>query len=460
MRFKKLAVLCSVMPGIALASTDLQTIYQQAAANNGTYLAAKATYQAASYGVPISRANLLPSLVATANTAATHISPGPAGYPNTNGYGLTLTQPLLNLGAWYSYSQAEATYKQAAVTYAQAIQSLIMTTASSYFSVLEAQDQLRYAEANQQSLAEQMTQTDAQYKVGIKALTDVESTRASYESAIATTVADQNNLNDALVSLAVVTGQPEKDLAPLKQDFPLLKPDPADMQAWVQFGLQNNLALQSAALQSEIDKLGIRVTAFTGYVPTINVEGIYDNNNDGGGTSSSSASSSSNVPEGQGDRITTKSAELALNWNAFSGGQTYASVKQDQFTYQAGVANQAQTGRQTDSNVSQAYLNVLSDISQIQAYGQAVISGEVSLKAMKAGYLVGTRTIVDVLTEQSNLFSSQQLYAQSIYNYINDSLNLKEQAGLLGPQDITAVNGWLVPAVDATSPSAPTAAHS
>ncbi len=452
MKLKKLYVLLCVMPGFAMATTDLQTVYNQAAANNGTYLAAQATYKAASYGVPISRANLLPSLDLTANTTATHVSPGPAGYPNTNGYGLTLTQPLLNLGAWYSYSQAEATYKQAAVTYAQSLQSLIMTTASSYFSVLEAQDQLRYAEANQQSLAEQMTQTDAQYKVGIKALTDVESTRASYESAIATTVADQNSLNDAIQSLAVVTGQPEKDLAPLKQNFPLLKPDPANMQTWVNFGLKNNLALQSAELQSQINKLGIRVAAMTGYVPTISAEGIYDNSN-GGGAITSSGSSSTSTPEGQGARITTKSAELALNWNAFSGGQTYATVKQDQYTYQSAVANQAQTSRQTDTNVSQAYLNVLSDISQIQAYGQAVISGEVSLRAMKAGYLVGTRTIVDVLTQQSNLFSSQQLYAQSIYNYINDSLNLKEQAGLLGPQDITAINGWLVPATAATAHS-------
>jgi outer membrane protein len=448
MKLNKLYLLCCVMPGVALATTDLQTVYNQAAANNGTYLAAEASYKAASYGVPISRASLLPSLSVTANTTATHVSPGPAGYPNTNGYGLVLAQPLLNLGAWYSYTQSEATYRQAAVTYAEALQNLIMTSASSYFNVLEAQDQLRYAEANQQSLAEQMVQTNAQYKVGIKALTDVESTRASYESAVATTVADQNNLNDALQSLAVVTGQPEKDLAPLKQNFPLLKPDPADMQAWVNFGLKNNLALQSAALQSEIDKLGIRVTAMNGYVPTITAEGIYDNSNGGGAISSSSTGSSStgsSTPEAQGPRETTKSVELVANWNAFSGGQTWASVRQSQYTYQSGVANQAQTARETDANISQAYLNVLSDISQIQAYGQSVVSGEVSLRAMKAGYLVGTRTIVDVLTQQSNLFSSEQLYAESIYNYINDSLTLKQEAGLLSPQDVTAVNGWLVP---------------
>ncbi len=450
MKWNRLYLALCVLPSFAMATTDLQTVYQQAAANNGTYLAAQATYKAASYGVPISRANLLPNLVLAANTSASRTTPGEVGYPNSNGYNLTLTQPLLNLGAWYSYGQAEATYKQAAVTYAQALQNLIMTTASSYFNVLDAQDQLRYAQANQESLAEQMTQTNAQYKVGVKALTDVESTRASYESAIATTVADQNNLNNALESLAVVTGQPEKDLAPLKQNFPMLKPSPADMQAWVNFGLKNNLALQSAELQSEIDKLGIRVAAMTGYVPTINAVGIYDNTNSETNTTGTNASS---IVSDNGERQTTKSAALSLQWNAFSGGQTYATVKQNQYTYQADVANQTQTSRQTDTNVSQAYLNVLSDISQIQAYGQAVISGEVSLRAMKAGYLVGTRTIVDVLTQQSNLFSDQQLYAQSIYNYINDSLNLKEQAGLLGPQDITAINAWLVPSPAPVAPA-------
>ncbi len=426
------------------ALTDLTGIYNQAASNNATYAGAEATYKAASYGIPIARANLLPSLTVAANTTANHTSPGSSGYFNSNGYTLTLTQALLNVGDWYTYSQAEATYKEAALTYGIALQTLIMSTASAYFSVLEAQDQLKYAIANQASLKEQLKQADIQYKVGLEAYTDVQSAEASYQLAVATTVADENNLSNAKENLAAIIGAPVPPLAPLKQNFPLLKPDPQNPDEWVSFGLQNNLALQSAAFQSEIARLGIHVDAATGYIPTVNAVGMYSNSkNATPSTTGPVASANAGTPTQTNGRVGVTSGSIQLNWNAFSGGATYATVKQDQYTYAAAVANQAQTRLQTETNVMQAYLNVLSDISQIQAYQQAVISGQASLKSMKAGYLVGTQTIVDVLTQQSNLFSSEQQYTQAIYSYINDSLNLKEQAGLLAPQDLNAINGWL-----------------
>lgn len=430
-----------------LHATDFLTTYQEAAQNNGTYLAAEATYKAAGYGVPIARAALLPTLQLTANTAANRQSPASseitgsaeAASYNTNQYQLQLTQPLIDISSWYTYGQAEATYKSAAITYAEAEQTLITSTASAYFGVLEAEDQLKYAEANQESLQEQLTQTEAQYKVGLKALTDVESTQASYESAVAQTIADQNALSNAYENLAVITGKPETNLAPLKQNFPLLNPEPANIDDWVHFGLKNNLSLQSAVLASEIAKLGIRINQ-SGYAPTLNAQGTY-----------LSTHSNQYIPV-PAQRSTTKSAALNVAWNVFTGGSTYFSVKQSKYTYQENLANQEQTLRTTDTGVRQAYLNVLSDISQIEAYQQAVISGQVSLRAMKAGYLVGTRTIVDVLTQQSNLFDSEQEYTQAIYDYINDSLNLKEQAGLLAPTDVAAINGWL--AVTPESPSA------
>lgn len=429
-----------VMPGFAV---DLSGVYQQAAANNGTYQAAVATYKAASYGVPIARANLLPSLTLAGNFSKNYQSTASPSQYNTSTYTLTLTQPLLALGSWYSLSQAEATYRQAAVTLAQAQQTLIMNTATAYFGVLEAQDQLKYAQANQESLAEQMRQVEAQYKVGLKALTDVQSTRASYESAVASTVSAENALDNAIQNLVAITGQPEKDIAVLEQNFPLIKPNPEQPEQWVTYGLKNNLALQSAQLQADINRLAIpaEITNTTnGYTPTINAEGLYT------GTKNNSNTNGYEV---------TKTAELALNYSIINGGSTYATVKQDRYTYQSSQATVIQTQRTTASNVRQAYLNVLSDIGQVQAFQQAVISGEASLKAIRAGYLVGIRTIVDVLTAQSNLFSSQQQYAQAIYNYITDSLTLKEQAGNLSPQDLTAINTWLVPVSTVTAAPTP-----
>ena len=91
----------------------------------------------------------------------------------------------------------------------------------------------------------------------------------------------------------------------------------------------------------------------------------------------------------------------------------------------------------------QAYSTILSDISQIKAYKQSVVSGEAAFSANKAAYNAGTKTIVDVLTQQSDLFKSQQNYANATFTYITDTLKLKQNAGDLNINDIRNINTWL-----------------
>ena len=62
------------------------------------------------------------------------------------------------------------------------------------------------------------------------------------------------------------------------------------------------------------------------------------------------------------------------------------------------------------------------------------------MKVARAAYAVGTRTIVDLLQEQSALFQIQQNYATSIYQYITDSLSMKKISGLISMKDIAAIN--------------------
>lgn len=73
------------------------------------------------------------------------------------------------------------------------------------------------------------------------------------------------------------------------------------------------------------------------------------------------------------------------------------------------------------------------------------------MTATEAGYEVGTRNVVDVLQTQRTLFSAARDYANARYDYVLDTLKLKQQAGTLTPQDIYDLDKWLV------EPDAPTA---
>lgn len=436
-----LAVLAATVGLNSTHAADLLQVYQQAVAHDASFQADQEQYAAAKENLPIARSVMLPSLTLSANTAINEPDPrglGPERY-NSNGFTFTITQPLLNLSAWSLYSQADISVAQAAMTFAQAQQQLIIQVATAYFNVLEAQDKLAYAQTFELQLKQQLAQTQQQYKVGLKAMTDVQSTEASYETAVADRISAENALNNAYEQLEEITGTPERNLAPLKTDAPLLKPNPLNPDTWVNVALQNNLTLQAAQLQRRYDNAGISVAKFgngtiPGYYPTVNLVGVdnfgRNHDEDQGSPVSSSASRS-------------MSGGLQASYTVFNGGGTYYTVEQARYTAEAAQYSEEQAHRQTVSDTRQAYLNVLADISQVQALNQAMISGESSLQAITAAYNVGTRTIVDLLTQQSDLYDTQQQYANARYQYILDSLSLKQASGLLAPSDVVAINQWL-----------------
>jgi outer membrane protein len=72
-----------------------------------------------------------------------------------------------------------------------------------------------------------------------------------------------------------------------------------------------------------------------------------------------------------------------------------------------------------------------------------VKSSESALEASEAGFQVGTRTMVDVLAEQRNLFRSKRDYSRSRYDYLINGIKLKEAAGSLSETDLHQINQLL-----------------
>ena len=79
-------------------------------------------------------------------------------------------------------------------------------------------------------------------------------------------------------------------------------------------------------------------------------------------------------------------------------------------------------------------------MSEIGAREQALVSARSALEATEAGFEVGTRTIVDVLLSQQQLFQAQRDYSQSRHNFLVNSLRLRQAAGTVSGSDIKAVN--------------------
>jgi outer membrane protein len=86
---------------------------------------------------------------------------------------------------------------------------------------------------------------------------------------------------------------------------------------------------------------------------------------------------------------------------------------------------------------------VLSAISQANALKQALRSTQTALEATQAGFEVGTRTTVDVLDSQREMYRAQRDYIRAKHGYILSTLLLKQAAGTLTETDVQLINTWL-----------------
>jgi outer membrane protein len=435
-----------LMSSINLVSaTDLLGVFHQAQTSDPTYQKAKSTYLSAETTVGQARSAFLPNLSLTGTygqtktdtTTTGNFAPG-TGSTTTNSSQssaegtLTLQQSLFNWANFKNYAKAKLAVKQAAATYSAAEQDLILRTASAYFSVLTAEEVLRYTASQKRQLARNLEVTRQRYKVGLDAITSVYDAQAKYDATKATYIAKANDLADKKEALRVITGQLYSSLSELKDQIPLLRPTPADINEWTKTAEAQNLSLMAARFGAQAALQNEKAT-FAGHLPTLGLQGTYDDTN----------TKNLNTTNGTTDAKST-GINATLTVPIFAGGNVSYQTKQAEYDYQTALAQMDITHRQTIASARQAYLGVLAEISQIQADRQAIKSARSSLASNEAAYKVGTRTILDVLTAQSTLYDAETKYATDRFQYVINYLTLKQAAGTLNEQDVAEINNWLV----------------
>lgn len=438
---------------------DLLQIYQEARQADPILAGAGASKGAAEATIGIARAPLLPQLGASlgythSDSRSSSISPQPVGngdyalvpvIGNSQGRSRTaqgmLTQSLFNWGNIERLRGARESARGADANYDAAVQDLIVRTASAYFGVLTADDQLTFAKSNEKALAKQLDQAEQRFKVGLSAITDVQQARANYDSARAQTIQAQNGVDTARESVAQITGRDFGDLKKLRDDLALDKPSPDNLQAWVDLALKQSPVLASSqySLNAAQDNISAQRA---GHLPTLSASLVRtDTPSWGSGGRSFGDSTLANIPGNGWSGDTTIGVTLSVP--LFSGGLVHAQVKQAVYQRDAAQDQLESTRRTVIAGTRNAYRAVLAGISEVEANKQAVASAEKSLEATEAGFEVGTQTIVNVLLAQQAVFQAQSAYSLARHQFVLSGLQLKQAAGEVSFKDVEAVNALL-----------------
>ena len=136
---------------------------------------------------------------------------------------------------------------------------------------------------------------------------------------------------------------------------------------------------------------------------------------------------------------------VELNVPIFEGGIVVSRTHEAEHRYTQALEEVERQKRAVQRQARDAYLGVVAGISRVNALKQAVVSNETLVEASEAGFEVGTRTTVDVVAAQRELFRARRDYSRARYDYLLDTLRLKRASSTLAPADLAKISAWLGP---------------
>jgi outer membrane protein len=449
-RLRTLAIVCSCVAG-SVNAANLQDVYSRALESDPLWQQAASTQLGIRENKTQALLNLLPIDVSINKSWA---AAGHTTYNSPAFAALNLSVNLFSWDSWVALKAANAQVAQGEANYRAAAQNLIQRVTQQYFSVLAAQDMLGAQQRALQSVQRQVDEAVRGYEGGMVSRTDVEAARASHDSTAAAVIAAKRTFATQLNLLRAITNETYSSLATPREDMPLLTPEPASEDAWVRTATSQNANLVASRLAAEIAHDNV-LTAYGGHLPSVYVTASRNWALQHTDPRDELVSAANAVPLNIGYPANTSDVvwQLGISVPIFSGGVTQSRVRQARYFWDAAKSGAEHSLRQTEEQTRDSYQGVVSRVAQIQALKRAVDSNGVSLQAAKAGYDVGTKTVVDVLTSRDALVLAELNYAQAKYDYLNDIVSLRLAAGTLDASAIEQINSWLAePADRAASP--------
>lgn len=421
---------------------DLSQIYQEALSKDPVLAAARNSNRAMQEKLVQGQAQYLPTITFNAGATASrtdikyignNTAFRNAGRENFEGYsyGVNLNQPIFRQQIRAQLEQAKSQVAQADKQLVLAQQNLIIRSSKAYFDVLLAQDKVALIRAQKEAVDKQKQQAQANFEVGTATITDVNEAQARYDLIQAQEIAALSDLEVKKRSVQSIIGHMPAELKSVRTDLQPQMPEPMVMEDWVNMALQNNLsiAIQQQALDiatQEVERQN------AGHMPTLDAVASYTDRY---------ANGSAN---GFGSDLQDATIGLQLQVPLYQGGAVSSKVREAVANKDKAADDLEASRRQAELDARQAYLNLVTAVSQVKAYEQALNSSQSQLDSTNLGYEVGVRNSVEVLNAQQQFFSAKRDLLQAQYAYLLDVLSLKFSVGMLSESDLQNVNLQLV----------------
>ena len=211
----------------------------------------------------------------------------------------------------------------------------------------------------------------------------------------------------------------------------LPSPEPSNIKQWIEEARKNNRQVNITASSLLLASQEVKRNR-AGHYPTLDAIASWSENRSGSG-----------ITGGFGNDINSKSYGVQLSFPIFQGGMINSKIR-EAIHYEDKARQDLESARRNaEYNAQINFLGVMNSLAQSKAFEAALSSTQSAFDSSLVGLKVGTRTQVDVLNAQQQLFTTLRDSAQTKYNYINFMIKLKAAVGKLSEEDLSLISAWL-----------------
>ena len=420
----------------AAGEFDLSTAWRAALTNDPGYQAAISEREAGQTNRAMGRAGLLPQVNASLGRTkidGTLDSPTAAGGVFTEDLDymaktneIRATQPLFNWSRIAEYRQGHARADYSLAVFDTRAKDTAVRLVNRYFQTLLAYENVILAENNLEANEKHIVVAQHRFDSGEGTITDVQETSSRRDLSRAELIQRRDALVVARRELQEMVGTSPVSLATLTPKFTLRTLSPATLSDWMELAMRNNAEIRTGEESVRIAEREIDRT-FGGHLPSADL------------VASRRVVERETISTRNQDSATT-SVGVQISVPIFSGGLTSAQVDQSRHNRDRARSELAATRERVAVEVTRQYQAVVSGAERIRALEVAVKSTADALFAVERGYQAGTRSVVDILDAQDQVYRSQLELTQARLEYVLGRLMLAAAADSLDASLIDEIN--------------------
>lgn len=346
-------------------------------------------------------------------------------YYGDNSKQLTYNQSLFNSGeTLFRTSRAENVILASREELRSTEQSILLNTITAHSDVVRTKEVLDLSKNNEKVLREQMESTKDRFQLGETTKTDVSQSEARYQRGISDRIRAQGELTAALANYIQITGVHENKLLRDPQNFRLpraLHKIPNSLDEAFSIAQEFNPRLKSSLYGVEIGKEDVNISlARLGPDVSLRANSIRGDTRVIGGST-----------DNKNDSIS-----LNLSIPLYQSGSEYSRIRESKREVERRKLDKMNTLNQVREDIISSWEGVITTRATIISTDEAVKAATVALDGVKKEQEVGSRTILDVLDAEQELFVTKVNAVNARRNEVVALYNLLFHMGKLSASDL------------------------